>query len=400
MSLFVRMLFLITLGIKLVACTPSSTPINVSHSYDGTKKGFTKLVEEIGRAWPPPDEIGRLDGDGASLRYARWRSPRTDQPPAGVVVFFSGRTEFIEKNIYSYQQLLKDNYDVWTLDWRGQGLSDRLIADQPDKGHIDSFATYVSDAEEFLTKVVKIDEIDVEQKILLAHSMGGAIATLYLIDHPTQFDKAVFSSPLMGLPWKVDNPIIRILNALKTLPAIGRQSCAGSPFTQCDWQSELVADFDPCAFDMRPTDEDFVSIDNSERFSHDKSKLQEVGCLMAANRSIAGNGPNLALGGSTSGWLRAAFEASDRIQAERQRFQTPTLIVGAGEETVVANSEQTRFCEAEGVPCCRIEIAGAGHEILIEDEEKRRQFWSHFERFVETDQPAREFCQSLSDQLH
>ena len=65
-----------------------------------------------------------------------------------------GRGEFIEK--YAVEvvgELLDRGYAVQALDWRGQGLSERPLAD-PDKGHIDDFATYLDDFQAFMSEVV------------------------------------------------------------------------------------------------------------------------------------------------------------------------------------------------------------------------------------------------------
>ncbi len=70
------------------------------------------------------------------------------------MVVLTGRAEFIEK--YSTEivgELLARGYAVAAMDWRGQGLSDRPLADRG-KGHIDNFTTYMADVRLFLDSVV------------------------------------------------------------------------------------------------------------------------------------------------------------------------------------------------------------------------------------------------------
>ena len=105
-------------------------------------------------------------------------------PAAGTVVHFNGRTEFIERNALVYSDLAKRGWDVWTLDWRGQGLSYRpLVGEAAVRGHIDDFATYVADATRFVDSVVKLQQ-QRPPHVLLGHSMGGQIALRYLLAEP------------------------------------------------------------------------------------------------------------------------------------------------------------------------------------------------------------------------
>src|SRR6185503_9476751 len=93
---------------------------------------------------PVPDEVvtGALKTpDGVSLRFARW------QPPAGrkgTVCIFQGRSESIEKYFETVRDLRSRGFAVATLDWRGQGLSDRALKDRR-KGYVRDFADYDTD---------------------------------------------------------------------------------------------------------------------------------------------------------------------------------------------------------------------------------------------------------------
>src|SRR5437762_5309030 len=119
----------------------------------------------------PANLYGFLQGAGGRTRYARWNASGT---PRGTILLLTGRGEFIEK--YATEivgELLGRGFAVIALDWRGQGLSDRMLAER-DKGHIDSFATYVADLQLFLDKVVV--PVAPRPVLLLCHSMGAHIA--------------------------------------------------------------------------------------------------------------------------------------------------------------------------------------------------------------------------------
>ena len=79
--------------------------------------------------------------DGVALRFARF------EPPAGrrgTVCVFPGRTEWIEKYFETVRDLRNRGFAVALLDWRGQGLSERALADRR-KGYVRDFAQYEID---------------------------------------------------------------------------------------------------------------------------------------------------------------------------------------------------------------------------------------------------------------
>src|SRR5262249_27060355 len=80
--------------------------------------------------------------DGASLRFTRWPPPASGRK--GTVCLFQGRIEFIEKYFEVVRDLHARGFAVATLDWRGQGLSGRVLR-EPRKGHVAHFAEYDTD---------------------------------------------------------------------------------------------------------------------------------------------------------------------------------------------------------------------------------------------------------------
>ena len=76
---------------------------------------------------PVPDEVvtGMLKTpDGVELRFARWAPPPGRK---GTVCIFQGRAEFIEKYFETVRDLRARGFAVATLDWRGQGGSQRAL---------------------------------------------------------------------------------------------------------------------------------------------------------------------------------------------------------------------------------------------------------------------------------
>ena len=127
------------------------------------------VPSNLAATYVPADRYGFLERAGARLRYACWNVPGTAR---GTVVVLTGRGEFIEK--YATEvvgELLGRGYAVIAMDWRGQGLSDRPLADR-NKGHIDNFATYMADLRLFLDKIVDARRPPADPGALPFH--GGA----------------------------------------------------------------------------------------------------------------------------------------------------------------------------------------------------------------------------------
>jgi lysophospholipase len=93
--------------------------------------------------------------------------------------------------------------------------------------------------------------------------------------------------------------------------------------------------------------------------------------------------PSLGLGWPTVGWVHAAF----RLQREFENpdlpreITTPTLVLAAGADRVVDTPASERFVTRMRAGNL-IVIEGAQHEILMERDHFRNQFWAAFDAFV------------------
>src|SRR5690349_5027806 len=132
--------------------------------------------------------------DGVNLRYARWEPPPGRK---GTVVILQGRAEFIEKYFETARDLRARGFAVATFDWRGQGLSDRLLSDRR-KGYVRSFDDYAVDLDAIMNAVVLPD--CPPPIFVLAHSMGAAILIQTCRSGRRWFDRAALSAPMIRLP--------------------------------------------------------------------------------------------------------------------------------------------------------------------------------------------------------
>jgi lysophospholipase len=113
----------------------------------------------------------------------------------GTVLIFPGRTEFIEKYGITAKALSAAGYVTLAVDWRGQGLADRLIADT-NLGHVGDFADYQRDVDALLAHAAALGLP--RPFFLIAHSMGGCIGLRSLING-LDVNAVMFSAPMWGI---------------------------------------------------------------------------------------------------------------------------------------------------------------------------------------------------------
>src|SRR3974390_1944946 len=132
--------------------------------------------------------------DGVTLRFARWAPPRGRK---GSVLRLQGRAEFIEKYFETVRDLRARGFAVAAFDWRGQGLSDRLLANRQ-KRYVRNFSQFPTDVGAMREQIVLPD--CPPPIFALGHSMGGAIAIRACHDGSRWFERVVLSAPMIALP--------------------------------------------------------------------------------------------------------------------------------------------------------------------------------------------------------
>ena len=300
---------------------------------------------------PVPDHFvtGMLKTpDGVNLRFARW------QPPAGrrgTVCILQGRAEWIEKYFETVRDLRSRGFAVAALDWRGQGLSDRALGDRR-KSYVRNFSEYDSDLETFMREVVLPD--CPPPIFAIGHSTGAAVLIRAARRGHRWFDRMVLTSPLLQLGG-VDyahgfGPLI--VRALRI---------AG-------FGTMYVPRTDTSIVESRPFLGNILTSDPVR---------------YARNAAIIEAEPALSVGAPTVAWMDAAFR-SMRTMRERgyaARIRQPILIVASGNDAVVSNSAIEDFASMLRAGS-HLVVVGAQHEILMEQDRFRSQFWAAFDAFI------------------
>jgi len=118
------------------------------------------------------------------------------EKPAATVLIVHGFTENAFKYAELIWSLLHLGFSVIAYDQRGHGRSWRAEGlPTPSVTHVDRFSDYVSDlkcvCDTFLPQATA-------PFFLFAHSMGGAVASLFMEHYPGVFSAAVLSSPMIA----------------------------------------------------------------------------------------------------------------------------------------------------------------------------------------------------------
>lgn len=297
--------------------------------------------------------------DGVQLRAAMWPSrtigPARNASSAGTILLCQGRSEFIEKYFELVEEFLARGFCVVAFDWRGQGGSQRALPN-PRKGHVDDFSLYWQDIDA-ITRDILTPHCP-KPWSALGHSMGGAIL-LDMAGSVKNFplERLVLTAPMIDL-YGLKNPgFSRFLaSALNVLGLAGRYAPGGG---------DTMGNTLPFAGNVLTSDP----------------------ARYARSAEVLNQHPQIGLGHPTVGWIHAAFRTMDKLMQPEfpRRTYTPTLILGAGADRVVSLHAIEAF--AHRLKAGRLIILPhAEHEILVERDVFRAQFWAAVDAFLPNDQ--------------
>jgi Lysophospholipase len=116
--------------------------------------------------------------------------------PAGSVLVLHGFTENAFKYSEIVYSLVRNGFSVVAYDQRGHGRSGRspCISDSS-VTHVEHFDDYVSDLKMVVDRLLAPMP---EPHMIFAHSMGGAVAALFLEKYPDVFRAALLCAPMIA----------------------------------------------------------------------------------------------------------------------------------------------------------------------------------------------------------
>src|SRR5437762_3647403 len=272
---------------------------------------------------PVPEDVvsGTLKTpDGVSLRYARWAPPAGRK---GTVCLFQGRAEFIEKYFETVRDLRARGFAVATLDWRGQGLSQRALSN-PRKGYVRDFADYGVDLEAFVREIVLPD--CPPPVFALAHSMGATVLLRAAYQGHRWFDRMVLLAPMVALPGMRRTMATRAAVKIMRLLGLGGSYVPGG---------------DATVMMRRP----FIG-----------NLLTSDPVRYARNVAVVEAEPALATAWPTVRWADAAFRVMREFAnpGYPAKIRQPMLVVAAGYDGIVSSPAAMMRPPAAGEPFSQV----------------------------------------------
>ena len=262
--------------------------------------------------------------DGVRLRLAVWPGPKP-------VLILPGRTEYIEKYGLVLADLAAAGRGALVVDWRGQGLADRALAD-PLKGHVGSFAEYQRDLDAVLSAAA---ELAPGPLMWLAHSMGGCIALSGLM-RGLRPGAVAFSAPMLGLAQPK-----ALTTAVGLLAGLARPLGADTgyaPTTGPDYGLPSMG-FEGNLLTTDPA-----------QFARMKAQITQD--------------PRLSLGGPTLRWMGESLREMAALAALPSPAVPALFGLGGNEGIVAAGAIRDRVARWPGAELA--EYPGARHELTME----------------------------------
>ncbi|MCM1134737.1 MAG: alpha/beta hydrolase [Clostridium sp.] len=277
----------------------------------------------------------KISPAGGKLYYEMYRPKNavescTNCNCKGTIVICHGFSESIEKYKEVIYYFTTAGYQVYLADHRGHGRSLRDTS-HPHMVHVRQFADYVEDLHSFILKVVKpsCGELPL---YLYAHSMGGCIGAMYLETYPDTFQKAILTSPMLGIMLAVPAPCALALGHIMTSLHKEESYAPGqSPYSP-DEKFE-----DSCSSSL-------------PRFQYYQEKR-------AAN-------PLFQTSGASYGWSYQSLHACRFATQKRncEKITVPVLVFQSLNDNLVKASSIQRFVERTP-SASLIKIDGSRHEI-------------------------------------
>ncbi len=250
----------------------------------------------------------------------------------GTVLLFPGRTEYIEKYGPAAAEFAARGLATIAIDWRGQGLADRLL-DDPLTGHVEAFSDYQKDV---ATMMRAARSLNLPRPFfLVAHSMGGCIG-LRAVMEGLAVQAAAFTGPMWGIHF---NPHMRlpaqILSSLMPKLHKGHMLPPGT-------KPEPYVLAEPFDDNLLTTDAEMYDMMRDQLHAH----------------------PDLKLGGPSYIWLREALAETKHL-ANRAAPNLPSIAyVGSNERIVDVPRIHSRMENWIGGQI-RV-VPGGEHEVLMD----------------------------------
>lgn len=287
--------------------------------------------------------------DGLNLRYYNAFQPK-EETSQGCIVIVHGYCGFWGKFHEIAHYFWQAGYEVFFLEQRGHGYCGKQTDDK-DMVHVGDYSDYVKDVKLLMDNVI-LPSIGNIPCILFSHSMGGAIGTLFMEEHPGYFEGAVLSSPMFSIKTgKIPKIAVYLLRVKVKLfrqelqPFPGGKRFDGIPvFASSSTRSEVRYNY---IFNQRLKDEHY----HTYMFSN--------------------------------GWGCASFRATGKVLKNAAKVKVPVLMFTSGNDSFV-NMDGAEIFKKRAACVKHIHFEEAKHELFNDTDEVRAVYFNNIFDFIKT----------------
>lgn len=308
---------------------------------------YAKTMNEVVLPWlAARRKDAQVAGDGGKpLFVSRFDAelPAGTDRPRGTVLIVHGFTENADKFSELIHSLLHSGFSVVAYDQRGHGRSwrDPALGDAS-LTHVDDFDEYVRDMAIVVDTVLSAMP---KPYLLFAHSMGGAVSSLYLERHAGVFARVALCAPMIApnLGGLSETAARLMCDAARTLGSRKKRIFASKPYAG---------------------PENFATSAAAGR-----ARFDWYDAIKAATPAFQNNGPSY-------GWILQAIRASKLVLAAGavERIDAPVRLFTAETDGSVLPGPQAAFV-ARLKRGRRELVKGARHEIYRSDDDVLFPWW-------------------------
>ncbi|ASM51237.1 lysophospholipase [Pseudoalteromonas espejiana DSM 9414] len=268
------------------------------------------------------------------------------------LVISSGRVEGADKYKELLWEFYNNNYAIFIVDHQGQGRSYRHLKNKH-KGYVEHFKNYSADLNQFTQEIV--DTYWHGNKVLIAHSMGGAIALNYLAEYQHSYKGVFLSAPMLNI-------FTKKVPRFSTTLAVNIAKFLGLQYSYAFGQKNYI----PLNFDLN------VLTSSEIRYKQFRHTYHTT--------------PSLQLGGVTYGWLHAVIKFLPSV--DKLNITIPMYIAKAENDEVVNNTALDKLASSHANASIK-SFKNAKHELFFERDEIRKPALKSLYTFCESIEPQK-----------
>lgn len=314
---------------------------------------YGSRIEDVNRVEKKLSELREIGGFNGEKDISIYYEKYIVENSKKAIVISHGFSECIEKYHEIIYYFINKEISVFIMEHRGHGRSGCISKICSTQVEIEKFEYYISDFKTFLDKIVLNYKVYFNDNLyLFAHSMGGAIATIFLEENQGYFKKVILNSPMFRInTGKYSHKKCKLIAKLLILFGKGDRFIFGQkPFEE---------------------KEDIEASGTSDKYRHG-----------VYHKTLLEN-QILRRGGGSIHWYSEAVKATEYLMKDCNisEIKVPILLFKSEFDNYVDTVFHEKFKEKVNL-CKIIELKGSKHEGFLEKDEILCYYLEEIFRFL------------------